>query len=313
MSKTAVGAALTLVVVLMESVQFVYLGGLFQKMSTFQFGFLVFGLTTFLITVCLAIFNRKQITLAFSDLRTLLAINIAALMTFAAFLLSVQMIEPVITYTISGGVMPITTYCLYRLGWREGDAFRSRGELAGTILILASILFLTAVTIAGHSGFVRGGTLAGVAGIILAVIDGIFFTMILAYSNRMQTKGIGPSAVLAFRIILYILAAGGLMIAGVDQREPLEVSEIVFYVGTGLLLLVPPLYILQKAVGMASTLTMSAIFTLGPIFIFALQLVEGRVEFSVYTLSGLGIYFAGALLAALGPLEGRAARQKKNA
>lgn len=311
MSRSQIGILLTLLVVLVESAQFVYLGGLFQQMSSFQFGFLVFGLTSLLIISYLAMFDRQQIAVAMSDMRTLIAINLAALMTFAAFLLSVQLIEPVITYTISAGVMPITTYVLHRFGWKEGDGFRTRLEFFGTITILLSILFMTTITVLGLSGFVRGGSLSGTAGIALAIIDGVFFTLILAYSSRMKDNGAGSNTILGFRIILYILVAGGLMAAGIDEREPLDALTIAIYVGIGFLLIVPPLYILQSAVGLASTLTMSAIFTLGPIFIFALQMLEGRVAFSTFTLIGLGIYFIGAMLAAFGPIESKSKREAR--
>ena len=312
MNKVQLGIALTLLVVLVEAVQFVYLGGLFQRMSSFQFGFLVFSLTSVLAISYLAIFDRNQISNALADPGALLAINLAAVVTFLAFLLSVQLIEPVITYTISAGVMPITTYCLYRLGWQEGDPFRNYGELAGTILILASIVFLAVITFFGLSGFVRGDEMAGLAGIVLAVFDGVFFTFILVYSKRMNDNGAGPNAVLGFRILLYILVAGGLTYAGFDAREPLGTQEIAFYVGAGFLLIVPPLYVLQKAISLVSTLTISALTTLGPIFIFALQLVEGRVEFSFYTLVGLGIYFAGALLAALSPARAQTESENRS-
>lgn len=42
---------------------------------------------------------------------------------------------------------------------------------------------------------------------------------------------------------------------------------------------------------------------IGPFVIFGLQMVEGRVDYSTPTLVGLFIYFAGALLAALGAVR----------
>ncbi len=43
MNRTLSGVVLTLVFVVLESTQFVYFGGLFQRMSSFHFGALVFG------------------------------------------------------------------------------------------------------------------------------------------------------------------------------------------------------------------------------------------------------------------------------
>ena len=76
----------------------------------------------------------------------------------------------------------------------------------------------------------------------------------------------------------------------------------------GLLLTVPPLYTLQKAISMISTLTVSALTALGPFVIFALQMIEGRVDYAPATLVGLAIYFAGALLSAMGAVSASVAK-----
>ena len=46
MSKSVIGVLWGLVFVVIESIQFVYFGGLFQRMSSFEFGFLVFGIAS---------------------------------------------------------------------------------------------------------------------------------------------------------------------------------------------------------------------------------------------------------------------------
>ena len=86
----------------------------------------------------------------------------------------------------------------------------------------------------------------------------------------------------------------------------MQPSEIAFFVLIGLLLTVPPLYTLQKAIAMISTLTVSALTALGPFAIFALQMIEGRVAYSTATLAGLAIYFAGSLLSAAGAVRAAA-------
>jgi hypothetical protein len=60
---------------------------------------------------------------------------------------------------------------------------------------------------------------------------------------------------------------------------------------------------MQKAVERVSTLTISSIAALGPFAIFALQLVEGRVDYATATLVGISIYAVAALLAVYGALR----------
>ena len=198
-------------------------------------GFLVFGLIVILFVGWTVLFNRRQLVLALSQPGLLLAVNAGAVVTFTAYLTSVQLVEPAITYTISSGTMPITAYVFYRMGFREGEPMRNRSEAAGNILIFCSILLLGIITVAGFSGFVRGGTLSGLLGVLLAVIDGIFFTLILIYSQRLNKVGLGPGTVLGVRLPLYVIVTGCLAYLETGVPAVLSNSEITIYVLFGFL------------------------------------------------------------------------------
>ena len=307
MNKATIGVLLALLFVTLESIQFVYFGGLFQRMSSFQFGFLVFGIIVIGFVGWTALRDPAQIRHALANPGALIGINVMAVLAFGAYLMSVQLVEPAITYTVSSGVMPITAWVLYKLGFGEGEEMRNWMERLGILALLAGIVFLAYITIAGYSGFVRGDQGVAIAGILLAIGDGVFFTLVLVFSQRLSKAGVGAGAVLGLRLPLYVAVAGICVLYEVDYKETLTTSEIVQYVLVGLLLLIPPLYALQRAVSMISTLTLSVLTALGPFVIFGLQLVEGRVDYSTATLIGLAIYFAGSLLAAIGTV--RAATQ----
>ena len=305
MNRKSLGLVFTLLFVTLESGQFVYFGGLFQKINSFLFGFLVFGL---IVITCLSwtiIFNPGQLKKAFSFPKQLLVINLGAIITFTAYLMSVQMLEPAITYTISAGTMPITAYILFKLGVREGEAMRNYSEAIGNVLIFCSIIFLSVITAAGLSGFIRGDRFDAVLGILLAIVDGVFFTGILVYSQRMSKAGLGAVAVLGLRLPLYVLVTGAIAYAGYGYSPGQLVSpeRLMLYVIIGFLLTIPPLYFLQKAVTLLPTLTISALTALGPFVIFSLQLIEGRIEYSFATMTGLAIYVVGALLSAFGAVK----------
>ena len=123
------------------------------------------------------------------------------------------------------------------------------------------------------------------------------------YCQRLNKAGVGPAAMFGLRFPLYVLVVGCLALAGVDAREPLQINEIIPIIVIGLALSVPPLYALQKAVALVSTMTISVISALGPFVIFVLQIFEGRVDYSQATLAGLAIYFLGALLATYGAVR----------
>ena len=308
MSKALLGVLLALLFVFLEATQFVFFGGLFQRMSAFLFGSLVFGLTIVGFVGWTALKNPRQLRAALANPKPLIGVNLCAVFALGAYLTSVQLVEPAVTYTISSGVMPMTTYILFRCGFAEGEGMRNRMEAGGNLLLFAGVVFLSAITLLGLSGFVRGGWLAGLAGVLLAIADGIFFTLVLVFSQRLDKAGVGPGAVLGLRLPLYVLLAGLCATAGLDHKEALPTSEVALYVAIGLALTVPPLYALQRAVALISTLTISALTALGPFVIFALQLIEGRVDYSSVTLAGLALYFTGSLLAAGGAVKAAAGK-----
>lgn len=299
----ALGLLCAVLYTLLESAQFVYFGALFQHLSPFLFGALVFGLTVLLLVGHTLLFAADQFSRALRVPGTLIAINIGAVITFSCYLLSVRLLEPAITYTISAGSMPITAWLLYRTGWREHGRLRNRLESSGTLLMAASIGFLAAATIAGLSGFVRGDWRIAAAGVVLAIADGVFFTLILVYSQRLSRAGVGAAAALGLRLPLYVLVSAAIAAGTTDVASLPSTASLAIAVATGIALLVPPLYLLQKAAGILSTLTLSAITTLGPFCVLALQWLEGRVAYSQATTAGLLLYMLGAALVAIGSVS----------
>jgi drug/metabolite transporter (DMT)-like permease len=295
--------------VLMDALQYVYLGGLFQDLSSYLFGFLVFGVSSLGFILWAWFKTPEQLQAAWDDRRSLLGLNLSAALGLIAFMISVQMIEPAVAYTVGAGVMPLTAWAIYKLGLPEGEPIRNRFEGLGNLLIFNGILFLTAITIAGFSGFVRGDVWAAVTGVSLAIIDGILLTVMLIYCQRLDRVGVGATAVFGLRVPLYVLVAGGAVIVGVEETtRELDAQSLLMILVLGLAVTVPPLYALQKAVAAVSTMTISILTALGPFLVFLLQVYEGRVDYSTVTLVGLFIYFTGAVLAAFGAIRGSMAR-----
>ncbi len=303
MNRSTVGVFWGLAFVALEAVQYVYFGSLFQRMSSFLFGFLVFGITTVAFVGWTAVKVRRQLKIAIANPATLIAVNVSATLAWAAYLTSVQLIEPAVAYTIGAGTMPITAHLAYRFGVREGEPMRNRAEALGNVILLCGIVYLVVVTISGWSGFVRGDAAVAAAGVLFAIADGALFTWMLIYCQRLDRVGVGAGAVFGLRFPLYVVAAGSVAALGLDRRDAIPFSDIVFIVLIGLILTIPPLFALQKAVAAVSTMTIGALTALGPFAIFGLQMIEGRVAYSLATLIGLVVYFAGAMLAALGAVK----------
>lgn len=303
MNALLAGLLWTLAFVLIEAVQFVYFGGLFQNVSSFLFGFYVFGIVAITFIVGSAIRAPGQLSIALRNPKHLIRLNIFATLAWASYLTSVQLLEPAVVYTISAGVMPVTAYLAFRFNVTEGHNIRHRLEFIGLLILLFAISYLAVITVAGYSGFVRGGFFAGVIGILLAIADGVFFTWMLISSQRLDKIGVGPGTVFGLRFPLYVITAGAMTFYGFDAKPPLPVDTLLVIIVLGLLLTVPHLYALQRAVARISTPMISALTTLGPFIIFILQIIEGRVQYSQATLLGLFIYCVGSMVAVVGAIK----------
>ena len=265
LNPSLLGVIWCLVFVSLEAVQYVFFGGIFQRMSSFLFGFLALGITTLSIVLWMAVRAPEQLRNALRAPGPLIGANLMAAASWCAYLLAVQLIEPAVAYTISAGVMPLSAYAAHRLGLPEGEAMRNRTEGLGNLVLAGAIVYLSVITIAGWSGFVRGGIEVAIVGTLLTITEGILFTVMLIYCQRMDRSGVGPAAVFALRFPLYILVAGGLAVAGFDQKEELSSLELVTIIAIGIALTVPPLYALQRAVALISTLTIGALTALGAV------------------------------------------------
>ncbi len=301
-----VGLLWALAFVTLESVQFVFFGGAFQRMNSYLFGAVVLGVSITGFLTWATVFRRHELRRAFRRPGLLLAINAAATLSWLSFLGSVQLIEPAVAYTIGTGVMPLAAWLFWRLGLPEGAPPRNPVEFLGMAVISVSVLMLAFVTLAGLSGFTRGGWAA--AGVLLAVADGVSFTMLLILCQRLSRQGVGAATVFGLRFPLYVLVSAGLFASGAGIASQVDFSEGVWIVVVGLMLIVPPLCALQRAVDLVSTLTLATVTATGPFVIFLLQIVEGRVDHSGPTLAGLSIYFCGAIVAAVGAVRAEPAR-----
>lgn len=105
MNRPAMGVIWALAFVILEAVQYVFFGGVFQRMSSFLFGFLVFAITTVAFVGWTAVKMPDQIRAAIANPAPLIAVNICATLAWAAYLTSVQLIEPAVAYTIGSGTI----------------------------------------------------------------------------------------------------------------------------------------------------------------------------------------------------------------
>lgn len=307
------GIAWCIVFVVLDALQAVYLGAYLQRIDSFLLGFLVFGCAAVICAVWVAIFDRAQIPRACAARGPIVGLNLAVAAAWLAYFAAVQRIEPAIAFTMFSGAIPLVTALAGHMGFAEGQKPRNALERVGLLVVGAALLGLSIITVAGASGFVRGGTPDAVWGCIAALVAGVAISVMLLYGQRLHGLGISPVAQFALRFPLYLILTLALYLAGAEQKPLVSEGALVTAVVIGLLLLAFPIYAVQKVISLTDALTIGAFAAAAPMLILVLQFLEGRVAFSLHTLSGLLIYSFGSLLGLLGALEAAASRSGREA
>lgn len=126
----------------------------------------------------------------------------------------------------------------------------------------------------------------------------------LLCNRSLDADGVGPLAQYGLRFPLYIVLCAVAWKLGLDAKEETDSSELFIVLLVGLLLLAFPIYAVQRAVAEVDALTIGALAATTPAFVWLLQIADGRVETSVPTLAALGVFYVGALLAAIARVRG---------
>lgn len=286
--------------VILEAAQAVFFGGVFQDYDSFLIGGAVFGFTAAGALIWVKVRTPEQLNIAWANGASLFGLNLSTTLVWIAYFVALQMIEPAVVFTVFSGLIPIAILIASACGVPEASPLRNRVEGAGLIASVIGIGYLAAITLLGQSGFVRGGWTAAMVGLLLTCVSAVSLAAMMIYSQRLDRLGIAPAAQYGLRFPLYVVVALPAAWLGLDGKSPVDPDGLLAVVVIGFAIMAFPVFAMQKAISLMSTLTLAAITALGPLFVFLFQIVEGRVAYAPATMTGLMIYFAGAVLAAYG-------------
>ncbi|WP_083567001.1 hypothetical protein [Hyphomicrobium sp. CS1GBMeth3] len=285
--------------VVLDAAQAVLFGSFLQRMDSLLLGLLVFGMSSL---ACLAFVvwrSADEVRAALAAPRLLAQLNISTATGWLAYLGALQLIEPAVAFTIFSGIIPVTIVAA-RV-WGDGAGARLHGwEARGLAILVLGLVVLAVSTLAGFSGFVRGGGVVALVGLSLAAFSGVAMSWMLLVSFKLNRIGVSPAGVFAARFPLYLLLAVAGYLVGLDNKGPVAADDMIVAVALGLVVLAFPIYAVQQAVALTSALTVGAATALIPVVVLALQMLEGRVAYSSATAMGLAIYTVGAVIAAAG-------------
>lgn len=284
--------------VVLDAAQAVLFGRFLQGMDSLALGFCVFGFSSALCLFVTAVRAPSEFRAAWDAPGTLAALNVSSAVGWLAYLGALQLIEPAVAFTIFSGVIPLVIVAAH--GLPESRGAGHAWERAGFAILALGLAALGVSTLAGLSGFVRGGTAVAALGIALAAVAGVAMAGMVLASYRLSARGVGPAAVFGLRFPLYLVLAGAGALLGLDDKGTVAQGDFLMAVVIGLAVLAFPIYAVQKAVSLTSAATLGAATALIPVTVLALQSFDTRVSYSGATAAGLAIYTFGALLAAAG-------------
>lgn len=286
--------------VILEAVQAVFFGGVFQAYDSFLIGGAVFGFTAAGTLIWAKMRTPDQLKTAWANRASVFGLNLSTALVWLAYFFALQMIEPAVVFTVFSGLIPISVLVASACRVPEASPLRNRLEGVGLIAVMIGVGYLAAITLLGQSGFVRGGWTAAMAGLLLTCVSAISLTAMMIYSQRLDGLGIAPAAQYGLRFPLYVMMALPAAWLGLDGKGPVDPSGLLAVIVVGFAIMAFPVFAMQKAISLMSTLSLAAITALGPLFVFLFQIVEGRVAYAPATMTGLMIYFVGAVLVAYG-------------
>jgi drug/metabolite transporter (DMT)-like permease len=132
-------------------------------------------------------------------------------------------------------------------------------------------------------------------GLTALLVSGVSITVSLLYCKRLHDHGVNAEVVTSVRYVLLILIAAGVCwhkggLGGVDS-----LGEAAMLTTLATVLIVLPLYAFQVGIALTAPLTANVLRALGPVFVFALQQIDGRLSYSAPTLICILAYSAAAI------------------
>ena len=284
----------------LASVRDVYFGGLFQSTSPLGVAVVAFTLCSALFLPIALVRSRPSFRRLAERPRELLWVNATTALAWLSFFYALRTIEPLLVQILFAGVGPLSVVWLDRVVGLAPAGSLSPAERLTHLGLLASLVLAAGVAVAGLSG--AGPQAFGTAalGVALATGAGISISASTVMSRRLNDAGVKPEALIALRFIGAIVLAGSLATCSSPDGAAAHPSPYgVVTLGAVLLLIVLPNYVNQVSISLASPLTVRAVMALGPVLIFGLQLVEGRLSPSPYSLATAVLYAIFALAGAL--------------
>jgi len=278
--------AFVLVFLVLSNTNAVFASNLLQSISPLDFLFWSFLAASFVFGTLLVVRH------GFSALAVrrpcavpLLVLNATTALTWFGFYYALRYVAPAVVTAIMGGLGPLTTVAFQRFAhWRSVPSRMyvvAVGILAGTgVLAWASV--------SGQSGVGRIGLAASLAGLVAAVVGGIFQALNTMATKRLGELGLTASQIMTHRFYLLMTIAFVLALAG-PGLSPGPPAHIGFLALATVLGVLAPLWPLQRGILLSEPVTVAVLLACSPVITYLFQGADSRLHWSAATAAGCAI------------------------
>jgi drug/metabolite transporter (DMT)-like permease len=212
----------------------------------------------------------------------LAAINVTTALTWMSTFYALRYLEPAIVNVIGLALGPMVMTLAGPLLRRNSRVMATEYAVSAGIGGLLGVLVWASFS--GRSGLGAVSTRDAVLGLIFTCACAGGSALNIIYMKRLNDAGCDGGTVLATRFYL-MTAVAWILVAVVrpgDLSAAVLPGAVVAVIGVGL-----PIYVLQIGIRHTEPITTSLLVSLSPLFAFALQLADGRLRFSAFTLVGI--------------------------
>jgi drug/metabolite transporter (DMT)-like permease len=246
---------------------------------------IAFGLSTVIFAIISALRTPEQWRMLKGHGGTIFAMNLTTAMAWSSYFFALTWLEPAAVNTLHSGMGPLTVLVMGLLVFKLAKAITmGRIEALSYVGIGLSMAALWWVVLTGRSGLPVTNLGATATGLAALMVSGSAITISMMYSKRMSNRGINAEMITTLRYFGLIALAGYMTWhrtgwSGIESATDFATISVL-----ATALMIVPLYALQVGITRTSPLTTHVIRSLGPVFVFALEQIDGRMVWSLPTL-----------------------------
>lgn len=299
--KANLGLGSVLLFVVFSSWRDVYFASAFQRFGFLDVAIISFSLCTLCFAAAISVTNPRGFAELLRYWRDVVWVNVTSAAGWLSYFYALKTLEPSIVQTFFAGIGPITVITLEGLGIHLARSVPIRPlEKLFHAGILLSLLLTSGVVLAGLSGMPSQSIAERGLGVGLAFMSGMSMSFKDLICKRMNERGVSPEKILSVRFI-GVVVFGLIAVAFLqDSRMNAWSADAIVYLSlASMLLIIAPVYLLQVGIALIPPITTRVILALGPVLVFLMQTLEGRVTYSSYSLLCIVMYSTFAVLSNL--------------